>query len=371
MARTTFVTTYSYHHGYFDGVEREFRGFGRVEQVDVESFGTFAAANASSPYVTDDRPSTSRRSRRSPGFTPARARPRANPHAVRRRVLPRFRSRLPSAPAIDAIFQEKRLPEPDLDAEDLTADEWREALRACKGMTLRQEVYELDVDALEAHRERTCRSGCSRRPRTTATSAACSRSGRQRHAVFLVTESEALTYHYELDLRHAPAPAALAPDPRIAHTLNLSFDELGNVLQSVAVGYPRVRQLADPALDGTQLALIRDVQGELHVAYTETHVYRRRPARPVAAGAAADDYRLRVPCEVRRFELTGFTPAADGRYFDLDDFLRDLPAERRYHSGTGNDVPFASQAVPRAPAERAPTKRLVEHASARCSSTTT
>ena len=45
--------------------------------------------------------------------------------------------------------QENALPEPDLDAEDSSAEEWREALRACKGMTLRQEVYELDVDALD------------------------------------------------------------------------------------------------------------------------------------------------------------------------------------------------------------------------------
>src|SRR5262249_4253616 len=37
--KTTFSSTYSYHHGYFDGIEREFRGFGRVEQVDSESYG--------------------------------------------------------------------------------------------------------------------------------------------------------------------------------------------------------------------------------------------------------------------------------------------------------------------------------------------
>src|SRR5206468_1387701 len=49
-----FSTTYSYHHGYFDGVEREFRGFGRVEQVDTELYRTTAAANASSPFVTPD-----------------------------------------------------------------------------------------------------------------------------------------------------------------------------------------------------------------------------------------------------------------------------------------------------------------------------
>lgn len=35
------TTEYSYHHGYWDGGEREFRGFGRVEQRDTEVFETF------------------------------------------------------------------------------------------------------------------------------------------------------------------------------------------------------------------------------------------------------------------------------------------------------------------------------------------
>ena len=36
ISRNRFVTRYAYHHGYFDGVEREFRGFGMVEQWDTE-----------------------------------------------------------------------------------------------------------------------------------------------------------------------------------------------------------------------------------------------------------------------------------------------------------------------------------------------
>lgn len=35
------TTEYSYHHGYWDGAEREFRGFGRVDQRDTEIFETF------------------------------------------------------------------------------------------------------------------------------------------------------------------------------------------------------------------------------------------------------------------------------------------------------------------------------------------
>ena len=51
ISRNRFVTRYAYHHGYFDGEEREFRGFGMVEQWDTEEFaaltadGTLPAAN--------------------------------------------------------------------------------------------------------------------------------------------------------------------------------------------------------------------------------------------------------------------------------------------------------------------------------------
>ncbi|MGH9891865.1 MAG: SpvB/TcaC N-terminal domain-containing protein, partial [bacterium] len=38
ISRNRFVTRYAYHHGYFDGIEREFRGFGMVEQWDTEEF---------------------------------------------------------------------------------------------------------------------------------------------------------------------------------------------------------------------------------------------------------------------------------------------------------------------------------------------
>jgi hypothetical protein len=36
ISRNRFVTRYKYHHGYYDGIEREFRGFGMVEQLDTE-----------------------------------------------------------------------------------------------------------------------------------------------------------------------------------------------------------------------------------------------------------------------------------------------------------------------------------------------
>ena len=43
------TTEYRYHHGYWDGTEREFRGFGMVEQLDTETFADYHAAGAHGP----------------------------------------------------------------------------------------------------------------------------------------------------------------------------------------------------------------------------------------------------------------------------------------------------------------------------------
>lgn len=40
------TTEYRYHHGYWDGTEREFRGFGMVEQLDTETFADYHTAGA-------------------------------------------------------------------------------------------------------------------------------------------------------------------------------------------------------------------------------------------------------------------------------------------------------------------------------------
>ena len=318
--RTEFSSTYSYHHGYFDGVEREFRGFGRVEQVDVESFGSFAAGNADSPYITDDKTLFQPPVKTITWFHTGAA-------IDRKRILtqlsneyfPTSLAAMPGYSAVLAGFNEKPLPEPDLEAEDLSTDEWRQALRACKGTTLRQEVYELDVDQLEAGKHVPVRLF------STATHNCHVRrlqpNGPNRHAVFLVTESEALTYHYELDLRPVTFPSdpenipALTPDPRVAHTLNLLIDEFGNVQQSIAVGYTRAQQFSDPDFIADQVALIRDVQNEQHLVYTETR-FTNDAIEPDGGSARVQHYRLRVPAEVQTYELTGFT--AQGFYFNLN-----------------------------------------------------
>jgi RHS repeat-associated protein len=43
ISKGKLTTEYKYHHGYWDGAEREFRGFGMVEQLDTETFERYSA----------------------------------------------------------------------------------------------------------------------------------------------------------------------------------------------------------------------------------------------------------------------------------------------------------------------------------------
>ncbi|AEE53362.1 SpvB/TcaC N-terminal domain-containing protein [Haliscomenobacter hydrossis] len=298
---TRFSNAYSYHHGYYDHPEREFRGFGRVEQTDVEDFGKFEAGNINSPYITADKTLYQPPIKTITWY-------HTGAFLSRERILNQFEQEYFRPNGGD--FQENVFPEPDLEILGLSADEYREALRACKGMPLRTETYELRVDdEWRVTQERlrlysTAFHNCHiKRLQPRAGNV---------HSVFLVAESEAITYHYELDLQQSE----LQPDPRIAHTLNLDIDELGNVLQSVAVGYPRWPNevLDDQLLTEEAGRLIQDVQNELHIVYTEN--------RFTDDAITPQDYRLRMPCEVKTYELSGIAWERHA-YFALNDFLSD------------------------------------------------
>jgi hypothetical protein len=50
------TTEYRYHHGYWDGVDHEFRGFGRVDQRDTETFADYSeeGLNSTLPFASVD-----------------------------------------------------------------------------------------------------------------------------------------------------------------------------------------------------------------------------------------------------------------------------------------------------------------------------
>jgi len=100
-----------------------------------------------------------------------------------------------------------------------------------------------------------------------------------KHAVFFAEPSEAITYHYELDLKplyDSQDIVQLKVDPRISHQLTLNTDEYGNALQAVAVVYPRLNTFNDESLEQEAIDLINQVQSESHLVYTENHFIQVR-----------------------------------------------------------------------------------------------
>jgi RHS repeat-associated protein len=325
ISRNRFVTRYAYHHGYFDGEEREFHGFGMVEQWDTEEF---AALTESGAFPTGDNVDATSH------VPPVRTKTwfHTGVYLDRDHVSRHFEGEYYREPDLtDEAFRAQLLPDTTLPT-GLTLDEEREACRALNGMMLRQEIYADDAgpEGSEAVRQRAAtpytvvEQDFTIRPLQP-------RAG-NRHAVFFTHPREVMTYNYERN------PA----DPRIQHALTLEVDGFGNVLKEADVGYGRRRPDLSLALEDQAR------QAQTLVTYTEYRVTN--------AIDTADDYRTPLACETRTYELTGYTPGgAAGRFRSEDLVQPDLGAADRLVHIFDDEIPYE------ATAGAGRLRRLVEH----------
>lgn len=324
-----FVSTYKYHHGYYDHAEREFRGFGMVEQIDSESFDHWVKKDASN--ITD------KTFHQEPVVTKSWFHTGA--FLTKEKILNQFandywyeemRRQGFDVVNLETSLQDARLiVAPGLDASilaHLSFDEWREALRACKGMSLRAEVFAYDAPTDKPTPDQRQKALT---PYSVATHNCVIEllqpKGQNQHAIFVVKESEAITYSYERNTE----------DPRIAHTMNIKLDEYGNVLESASVVYPRIK--ADVSLPiETQQA-----QNKTQIIYAQN--------RFTNDINTADSYRLRQPSEVKTYELKGVARA--NSLYSVNEFenVLTVAVEVNYHQIDLNPPPGILQ------------KRLIEH----------
>ncbi len=321
ISRNRFVTRYAYHHGYFDGEEREFRGFGMVEQWDTE---VIAALSQSNTFPLGDNIDAA--SHVPPVLTKTWF--HTGIYIARDHVSDFFAGLLdahdrgeyyrePAWRDDDAEARKRLLPDTVMPA-NLTLAEEREACRALKGSMLRQEVYALD-GSLKAEHPYTVTEQNFTIERLQA------RHG-NRHAVFFSHPREAISYHYERN------PA----DPRIQHALTLEVDGFGNVLKEAAIGYGR-RPGQSPLLGDDKTK-----QETALCTYTENDVTRAIDSTV----AFPDDYRTPLPCETQTFELTGFTPTDVAGRFRPSDFIEPDPLDpERVRLLSSVKIPYESSAA--------------------------
>ena len=278
ISRTRFATRYAYHHGYYDGVEREFRGFGMVEQWDSETFAAFA----DDPAVNLDEATA---------LPPVRTRTWFHTGAYLQgaRISLLFKDQYYREPGLaQAEFDAMLLPDTVLPTA-LTAEEEREACRSLKGTVLRQEVYALDGTPLASQPY-----SVSERNFTVQL---LQPKGPGRHAVFFTHARETIDYHYERTLYNVNGQQLA--DPRVSHAMTLEVDAYGNPLRTVAIGYGRRYDPTDPLLRADDITK----QKQTLVTLSES--------RYSNAILDANAYRTPLPAEARSYELLKLTPQAN------------------------------------------------------------
>lgn len=331
ISGSKFVSEYKYHHGYYDHAEREFRGFGMVEQKDTETFEHWVKSGAKNitdaalhqdPVVLKTWHHTGASLQKDKilnQFTKdywyegmLREGFQVLNHEI---ALPD--ARLVAAPGIDAAILNQ-----------LSGQEWRESLRACKGMLLRSETFALDADKFG-------NTSDNRKKELTPFTVSARNcviellqpKGKNKHAIFVVKESEAITYNYERN----------SEDPRIAHNLNIKLDKYSNVLESAAIVYPRMKPDASLPTETQQ------EQSKTVIVYIQNQFTNDVEGENI--------HRLRLPSEVKTHELKGV--AKINKYYSVEDFT-DILADAK------SDTAFYHELDKALVAGKAQ-KRLIEH----------
>jgi RHS repeat-associated protein len=293
ISGTQLTSSYRYRHGYFDGVEREFRGFARVDQTDTD---LLPAASGTGNF-TQTPPVTGGEFSLPPVLT------RTWIHTGA------YIDGAEIAAALSAEYYQGDTAAVHLGgtvfAGDITPEEMREACRALRGRVLRTEMYALDGSASAANPYTVTEhryQACLLQPPSAAS-----------YGSVYACDLESLSSHYERDPN----------DPRVRHNLTLEVDSYGTVTKSASAGYPR-RVSAYPE------------QATALLAYVEHDVKN------------ADDqpgwYRIGIPVETRSYQLTGLVPAAPAGLYDVATLLSQAPMIP--------EIPFEATATGATPQKR-------------------
>lgn len=264
------ITRFAYHHGYFDGYEREFRGFACVDRWDAESFGGEKGKGLfpDIPYDIDieDEALSLPPVRTTTWFHTGTWLEREH---LERELAKEYYREDPEAPLLlDTILPK-----------GLTSKEEREAARALKGSILRQEIYAEDGSAYSRHPYTVSERNYELR--------LIHRAEKNGHAIFFTHPRETVDLHYERN----------PLDPRMQQQIVLSVDEFGKVTKSVTIGYPRRK--AQLQSEETETGIDLTEQSRLWATVTDNLFINK--------SQEYHWYRVGVPIGTAIWELTGLT----------------------------------------------------------------
>lgn len=283
ISNTKTVASYAYHHGYYDGTEREFRGFGQVDRTDAATFEHFQpaddaaiAAYKSPPVLTKTWYHTGNVAEQSAYKAYQKNFWNGDPQAYE---LP------------ETVFTFLENPITPITG-TTTPSAKQEAHRLLHGTVIRSEVYGNDDSPWQADPYSVSESHFEVNQ--------LQKKGENKYGVYQLIHRESMSYAYERN----------ALDPKVTQNLTLAVDEYGQVKKSVEITYGRRHEAALET--ATVMAKQTKVQQkQLHVSWHETE-WINQPGTTVFT-----PHLLGISKEERSTVITNVKPANKPLYFTL------------------------------------------------------
>lgn len=255
IARSKQVMRYAYHHGAYDLREREFAGFGLVEQWDSEAFEQFAESDLTEAEAFELPPDEL--------HTPPIHRKTWYHNGLAEREQPTL-SRQFAAEYYTGDVDAINLADSHFEASPTDSQSWQAAYRALRGRILREEVY-ADQDKHPYTVQETAYQLRLVQPMGDTPERSVHYAPRLRASVYLPLERETIQYSYDLTPQETSNEASNETsektpnqtsqespnEPRIRHRLSLGYDTYGNLTRQAELAYAR-RQPANPQQGRTQ-----------------------------------------------------------------------------------------------------------------------
>ncbi|MCA9313600.1 hypothetical protein KDA08_04805, partial [Candidatus Saccharibacteria bacterium] len=219
LTNARFTSSYAYHDGYYDFIEREFRGFAFVEQWDSEEYTDFAKNSAAGEH---DYQTLAEQYYVPPTYTKSWYHTGL---ALAGDILQFFKDQYYQGDTNSYDFPNDYLDPQIITAGGLTQEQ---AYTALQGKVIRSELYFADGSALADEPVTVSESNLEvQLYQELAVD--------ERYAVFMVLPRESISYHYERN----------NADPRVEQSFVLASDQYGNELLSAHVFLAR-RNQSDP-----------------------------------------------------------------------------------------------------------------------------
>lgn len=247
-----FLKRFSYHHGYYDCFEKEFRGFGRVDQWDMETVGDNA------DKLLNRTPILTRTWFHTGGFVGSAA------------TSAQFATEYYTSPG------GLSLPDSEIDEEaSLSIDELRQAKRVLRGQTLRSEVFACKPMAVGTELPEPDGAPYQFSEQRFRVRKWSEPQLRGDHGIFFSHPEEALSVACEQD----------PTDPRVSHEFTLDVDQYGQPVRNAKVAYGR---------DSNSVGALSE-QSKTQISVTQTVLANN--------SRATDWHRLGSPISVLGWEL--------------------------------------------------------------------